>query len=84
MADFKIENKKLSIEVNGVLFDARKPKFKEVIEMQEKMASLSENEKLMFIVEILEKCGISKAATDELDGDSLLQLLEILNGSKKN
>lgn len=84
MSQFKIENKKLSIEIFGVVYQVRKPKFKEVIEMEEKMEALSAKGKFMFIMECLENYGIPKQVLEELDSSAVIEILEIVNGTKKN
>ena len=84
MAQFKIENKRLSIEIFGKVYEVRKPKFKEVLEMEEKLETLDAKGKLLYIVESLELYGIPKEVSDELDSGSIIDLLEIINGSKKN
>lgn len=84
MSQFKIENKKLSIEILGTVYQVRKPKFKEIIEMEEKLESMSSKEKFMHIQESLVSYGVPQEVIDELDGSSVIELLEIINGSKKN
>lgn len=84
MAQFKIENKRLSIEIFGKVYEVRKPKFKEALEMQEKLDSLDAKGKLLFVMESLESYGIPKDVLDELDSGSIIDLLEIVNGTKKN
>lgn len=84
MAQFKIENKRLSIEIFGKVYEVRKPKFKEVLEMEEKLEALNSKGKFLFIMESLESYGIPKEVLDELDSGSVIELLEIVNGTKKN
>lgn len=84
MSQHKIENKKLKIDILGTVYDIRKPKFKEIVEMQEKIELLTAKDKLIFIGESLVNYGIPRDVVDELDGASVLELLEILNGTKKN
>lgn len=84
MTQFKIENKRLSIEIFGKVYEVRKPKFREVLEMEEKLESLDAKGKLLYIVESLELYGIPKEVIEELDSGSIVDLLEIVNGSKKN
>ena len=84
MADYKIVNKTLSIEILGVVYNIKKPKFKEIIELEEKISSLSAKEKIMFVHEKLISYGIPNEVLNELDGDSYIELMEIVNGTKKN
>ncbi len=84
MAQFKIENKKIAVEIFGVVYNIRCPKYKEIIEMQEKIESMSAKEKMIFVAESLVSYGIPKEVVDELDGSSVLEIIEIVNGSKKN
>lgn len=84
MAEFKIENKKLSIEIFGVVYQVRKPKFKEIIEMEDRINALSSKEKFVFIKKNLVSYGVPEEVVDELDGTSISELLEYINGSKKN
>ena len=84
MAEFKIENKKLSIEIFGVVYQVRKPKFKEIIEMEDSINALSSKEKFVFIKKNLVSYGVPEEVVDELDGTSISELLEYINGSKKN
>jgi len=84
MAQYKIENKKLSIEINGKTYDVKKPKFKQIIEMEEKIEVMNTKEKLLFIHDRLVSYGIPPEVLDDLDGDCYLELLEIVHGSKKN
>jgi hypothetical protein len=84
MAQFKIENKKLSIDIFGVVYQVRKPKFKEVLEMEEKMEALNSKGKFLFIMESLTEYGIPKEILEELDSSAVIEILEIVNGSKKN
>ena len=84
MSQFKIENKKLSIEIFGTTYQVRKPKFKEIIEMEEKLEKMTSKEKFLFINESLISFGVPQEVIDELDGSSVIELLEIINGSKKN
>lgn len=84
MADFKIENKTLNIEIFGTVYKVRKPKFKEIVEIEEKMESLTAKEKFFFVRENLIKYGIPAEVVDEMDSSSVLELLEIINGTKKN
>lgn len=84
MSQFKIENKKLSIEIFGVVYQVRKPKFKEILEMEEKLEELPAKAKFIYISECLVNYGIPKEVIEELDGSSIIELLEIVNGTKKN
>lgn len=84
MAQYKIENKKLSIEIFGVVYEVRKPKYKEIIEMQDKIDALSSKEKMIFVAECLKNYGLPQEIIDELDGSSVVEILEIVNGTKKN
>jgi hypothetical protein len=84
MAQFKIENKKLSIDIFGVVYEVRKPKFKEILEMEEKLEALPAKGKFLYIQDCLVAFGIPKEVLEELDGSSIIELLEIVNGSKKN
>ena len=84
MADFKIERKKLSIDIYGTVYQIAKPKFKQIIEMQEKLDTLNTSEKFQYIKGNLVTSGIPAEIVDDLDGDSMIELLEIINGTKKN
>jgi len=84
MSQFKIENKKLSIEILGTVYQVSKPKFKEIIEMEEKLESMNAKEKFLYIQSSLFSYGVPKEVIEELDGSSVIELLEIINGSKKN
>ena len=84
MSQFKIENKKLSIEIFGKVYEVRKPKYKEIIDMQDKMDQLSAKEKMFYIADCLKNYGIPQEVIDELDGSSVVEILEIVNGTKKN
>lgn len=84
MSHFKIENKKIKVEILGTLYELRKPKFKEVIDIEEKMASMNTKEKMLFIEGNLIKYGVPQEVINELDSSSVLELLEIVNGTKKN
>lgn len=84
MAQYKIENKTLSIEILGTVYDIKKPKFKQIIDMEEKLESLKTKEKLYFMQECLVSYGIPEAVLNELDSEAYLQLLEIVHGTKKN
>jgi len=84
MAEFKIENKKLSIEINGEKYAVNKPKFKQMIEMQEKIESLSSLEKFKYTKQVIIEAGIPELVIDDLDADSVIELLSIINGTKKN
>lgn len=84
MAQFKIERKKLTIDIYGVVYEISKPKFKEILETQEKTNGLDTFEKLIFIKQNLIKSGLPEEIVDDLDGDSVMELLEIISGTKKN
>lgn len=84
MAQFKIENKRLSIDIFGTVYEVRKPKFKEILEMEEKLEALPAKGKFLYIQEVLIEFGIPKEVIEELDGSSIVELLEIINGTKKN
>jgi len=84
MAQFKIENKKLSIEIFGVVYQVRKPNYKELREMQESLNTLSDKERTDAMVSQLVSCGIPSEIIDQLDPDSLVELISIVNGTKKN
>jgi len=84
MAQFKIENKKLTIEILGVMCEVRKPKFKEIIELEESMAGASTKEKFVQIEKSLVNYGVPPELVSELDSEAMLELLEIINGAKKN
>jgi hypothetical protein len=62
----------------------RKPKFKEVLEMEESMEKLDTKGKFINIMESLEKYGIPKEVLEDLDSSSVIEILEIVNGTKKN
>lgn len=80
----KIENKKLNIQIFDKVYAISKPKFKEVIQMKEMLESMNEKEKFNFIEQKLISYGIPQDVLDELDGDAYVELLEVVNGSKKN
>jgi len=84
MAQYKIENKKLKMEIFGVVYEVRKPKYKEIIDMQDKMDAMSTKEKMLFITDNLVNYGIPREVVDELDSSSVVEILEIVNGTKKN
>lgn len=84
MAQFKIENKRLSIEIFGKVYEVRKPKFKEILEMEEKLEALPAKGKFLYIQEALVQFGLPMEVIEELDGSSIVELLEIVNGTKKN
>ena len=84
MAQFKIENKRLSIEILGKVYEVRKPKFKEVIEMEDKLEGLNAKAKFLYIMESLQKYGIPQEVLDELDSGAVIEILEIVSGTKKN
>ena len=75
MAQFKIENKKLSIEIFGVVYEIRKPKFKDIIDIEEKTDALTPKEKVHFIHEKLVSYGIPDEVLNELDSDAYIELL---------
>lgn len=84
MAQYKIENKKLSIEILGVVYSISKPKFKQIVEMEDALENMTAKEKLNYIHERLVSYGIPSEVLDNLDGDSYLELIEIVHASKKN
>lgn len=80
----KIENKKLKIQIFEQIYEINKPKFKDIMAMEDSMESMKPMEKLRFIKGNLINYGIPESVLDELDGDSFVELLEVINGSKKN
>jgi hypothetical protein len=84
MSHFKIENKTIAIEIFGKVYQVRKPKFKEVLEMEEKLETFTTKEKFKYIMESLEKYGVPADVLEELDSGAIIELLEIVNGTKKN
>jgi hypothetical protein len=80
----KIENKKLSIEIFGTTYEVSKPKFKQIVEMEEKLESLQSKEKMLYIQSKLIEYGLPKEVLDELDGDAFVELISVINGTKKN
>lgn len=84
MSTFKIERKKLTIDIYGTVYEISKPKFKQILETQEKVEGLNPTEKFKYIRQSLIDCGIPEAVIDDLDGESMVELIEIVNGSKKN
>ncbi len=84
MSQFKIENKKINVEINGVTYSVRKPTFKEALEMDESTAGLSTKEKMLKIADNLASYGVPLDVIHSLDMGSVTELLEIINGSKKN
>ena len=84
MADYKIENKKLSIEIFGKVYPVNKPKYREVLAFEDAIKDLSTKEKQAFIEQKLIKSGIPADVLDELDADAFLELIEVIHGTKKN
>jgi len=84
MAEYKIERKKLNIEIYGVKYELTKPKFNQIIEYQEKLQSLNNLEKFQAVKQNLMDCGLPEEVINDLDHDSMIELIEIINGSKKN
>jgi len=84
MANFKIENKKLKVEIFDVVHEVRKPNYKELREMQERIQGLSDKERTAYMVSQIVACGIPEDVIDQLDSDSLIDLISIVNGTKKN
>lgn len=84
MTKHKIERKKLAVEIYGVEYNLSKPKFKDIVEMQDKLETLSSAEKFNFIKKNLIESGIPEEVIDDMDGDNMIELLDIINGSKKN
>jgi len=80
----KIENKKLSIEIFGKVYEVSKPKFKQILEMEETLEKLGNKEKMLFIRDKLIDYGVPSEVLDELDGDALTELISVINGTKKN
>jgi hypothetical protein len=80
----KIENKKLNIQIFDVAYSISKPKFKDIMEMEETIETMKPKQKLAYIKEKLISFGIPEAVLDELDGDAFVELMEVVNGSKKN
>lgn len=83
-AQFKIERRKLKIEIYGKVYDITKPKFKQMTELQDKLESLSAKEKFDAIKENLVASGLPEEVMNDMDADSVIELLEIVNGTKKN
>lgn len=84
MSHFKIENKTIAIEIFGKVYQVRKPKFKEVLEMEESMEKLDTKGKFIHIMKALVNYGIPEDVLQELDSSAVIEILEIVNGSKKN
>lgn len=80
----KIENKKLKIQIFDVVYDINKPKFKDIMAMEETIAGMNNKEKLVYVKNKLISYGIPESVLDELDGDAFVELMEVVNGSKKN
>ena len=80
----KIENKKLKIDIFGVVYDISKPKFKDIMEIEEAIETMKPMEKLKFVKTKLMQYGIPEQTLDDLDGDAFIELIEVINGSKKN
>lgn len=82
----KIENKKLKIDIFGVVYDVSKPKAKDAVLLAESLQQegmlMSKKTELLF--EKLVSYGIPESVLNELDYDAFLELMEIINGSKKN
>lgn len=84
MTQHKIERKKLTVEIYGIEYNLAKPKFKDIVEMQDKLETLTAAEKFLFIKKNLIESGIPEEVIDDMDGDNMIELLDIINGSKKN
>ena len=54
------------------------------MEIEEKLADMPAKEKFKFLYDSLVGYGIPSEVIDELDGTSVVELLEIINGTKKN
>lgn len=79
-----IQNKKLNIQIFDQVYAIAKPKFKDIMEMEEAVESMKPREKLNYVRGKLISYGIPEAVLDELDGDAFVELMEVINGSKKN
>lgn len=79
-----IQNKKLNIQIFDQTYAINKPKFKDIMEMEEAIEAMKPREKLAYIKVKLVSYGIPEAVLDELDGDAFVELMEVVNGSKKN
>ena len=84
MSSFKIERKKISVEIYGNKYELSKPKFTQVVETQDQLESMSAKEKFIKIKSNLIEAGLPESVIDDMDTDDLLALLEHLNGVKKN
>ena len=84
MSVYKIENKKLSIDINGQIYAVKKPKYKDLVDIEEKMASMSPKEKVLFVHSRLIEYGIPEEVLNDLDSDAYVELIEVINGTKKN
>ncbi len=84
MAEFKIERKPITIDIYGTDYKCTKPTFKQVVDMQDKIEELDGKAKLNYIKDVIVSVGIPGEVVDDMQSESVLELLEIITGAKKN
>ena len=80
----KIENKKVSVEIFGIVYDLKMPTVKDMLEDEEKVESMNSKEKTHYVKRNLIRYGIPEDVVDQLDTSAVSQIIEHVTGSKKN
>ena len=76
----KKAEKKLSVEIDGQIYQLTKPRVKRMVEASDGDAG----SQVSRTVDLLVECGMPKEVVLDLDADSFLELYSFVNGSKKN
>jgi hypothetical protein len=83
MAALKLENKKVPVEIDGVVYQLTKFKAGHVREAQRLLSEGQESQGLQFQLDALVKSGLPQEIVDALDLDLLAPLNEALGLGKK-
>jgi len=79
----KFERQSLKIDIYGQVFEVTKPSVGMAQEYSNKAKNMSEEESADALLDLVEKCGVPKAVTKEMQADHLGQLIEALLPNKK-
>ena len=73
----------IEVDIYGTVVKLRRPLVKEADEIREKTKDLDDEKALNYYIDILEKWGLPKDISQEMEVDHFLDLIELLVPKKK-
>jgi division protein CdvB (Snf7/Vps24/ESCRT-III family) len=79
----EIKKRKLEIKYDGQVFTLAYPSLKQLKEHQKSVKGIKDEDTTEYLQKFLEKLGLPYSVSDDMEADSIAEIVEIISGQKK-